>query len=85
MPHPLEVELRYFDAKKGEWIGQSHSGHFALVKGEELHGTFSTFQQAFEAGVQLFGRDSFLVKQILDEEPLAIYPALQMGLVNAHL
>jgi len=79
----LEQELIYFEAHKSEWL-QHYKGQVALVKGTALHGTFTTGHEAFEAGVRLFGRASFLVKEILEEDQTIQYPALAVGMISAH-
>jgi hypothetical protein len=80
----LAEELAYFREHKDEWL-QRHKGKFALVKGRELIGTFTTDQQAYEAGVKKFGREAFLIKEIVEEERIEDLPALTSGLIDARL
>ena len=79
----LEEELAYFEAHRQELL-QHHEGAFALVKGEELIGTFTTFAEAFDAGIARFGNVSFLIKPITAAESLAQAPALYTGVLSAH-
>ncbi len=80
----LEQELRYFAAHKNEWL-QPHKGQYALVKGEELLGTFTSFEETFDAGVEKLGNVPFLVKQILEKDTEVQFPALAVGVLHADL
>ena len=78
----LETELKYFNDHREKWL-VDHKGKYALVKGQELVGTFDTAENAYVEGVRRFGNTAFLVKQILDEEPVVHVPALTLGLLSA--
>ena len=80
----LEREIAYFNSIKPKLL-ESQRGQFALVKGEELIGTFTKDQEAYEAGVKRFGKQAFLIKQILPEEPKETLPTLSAGLIRARL
>ena len=80
----LEQELRYFEAHKKEWL-QHYKGQFALVKGEELLGTFTSFEEAFDAGIEKVGNQPLLIKQVLDKDPEVQYPALAVGVLHADI
>jgi hypothetical protein len=71
----LETELRYFGEHKEEWL-KHYEGKYALVKGETLVGTFTTFQEAYQRGIAEFGKEPFLVQQVVREEPVAKIPSL---------
>ncbi len=79
----LAQELEYFEQNREEFL-KHYDGQFALVKGSELHGTFTKEVEAFEAGVELFGTAPFLIKQVLESDTLAQVPALTLGLISAH-
>ncbi|MGH9362588.1 MAG: hypothetical protein ACRD2T_11795 [Thermoanaerobaculia bacterium] len=76
----LDRELKYFEDHKAELL-QHHENQFALIRGEELAGTFTTEQEAYEAGLQKFGNTPFLIKPVLREERVAHIPALTLGLL----
>lgn len=80
----LEQELRYFEAQKKEWL-QHYKGQFALIKGEELLGTFTSSEEAFDAGIEKVGNQPFLIKQVLDKDPEIQYPALAVGLLHVDI
>jgi hypothetical protein len=61
-----------------------YSGQFALIKGDELGGTFTTFNEAFEAGIARYGNVSFLIKPVVADETPVQAPALFVGMLSAH-
>jgi hypothetical protein len=77
----LETELAFFNTNRGELV-ERHAGKFALIKGSELIDVFDSAETAFNAGVAHFGREPFLTKQILREDPVAQAPAIFTGLVG---
>jgi len=79
----LEQELQYFHAHKDEWL-RIYADQFALIKGEELYGTFTTLQEAFDEGIRRLGNQPFLIRQISEREELVQYPALSVGMLSAH-
>jgi hypothetical protein len=81
MANDLDKELKFFDAHKKEWLTH-YKDQFALVKGEGFFGTFTTFEEAFNAGVDRFGNQPFLVKKIVENEPKMQFPALAVGLIS---
>lgn len=80
----IQEELAFFEQKRAELV-KTHLGKFALVKGNALIDTFTTFQEAYGKGVGLFGPEPFLVKPILAEEPKHTIPVLSLHLLNASL
>ncbi len=78
---PLETEMRYFESMKAEWL-KLHLGKFALIKEAQLIGVFDTDAAAFQAGVAQFGAEPFLVKQVVDSEPVQQFPALYAGVLS---
>ena len=81
---PLETEINYFEAHKNEWL-EHHENKYALVKGEELVGTFDTMEQAYLIGVERFGNEPFLIRKIQLEQPVEHLPALTLGIIHANL
>ncbi len=78
----LDEEIRYFEAHREELL-EHYRGQFAVVKGECLLGTFTTFAEAFNSGVAELGNEPFLVKEVTEEDELAAFPALSVGIVSA--
>ena len=81
MEEQLKEELAFFEEQRVALL-EKHRHHFVLIKGRELKGTFTTFEEAYAKGVTEFGNVNFLVKQILDNEPIEHIPALTYGLVR---
>jgi hypothetical protein len=63
----LEQELATFESMKAELI-KNHDGKFALIKGTEFFGSFDTPTNAYQEGINQFGKDLFLVKRISESE-----------------
>jgi len=81
-PDVLEPELKYFQQNKPELL-KTHLGQFVLIKDCQMAGAFTTFDEAFNAGVAKFGNAPFLVKQVLEKEPIEKIPALMHNLLHA--
>jgi hypothetical protein len=58
----LEREMKTYHEKLPELAADE--GKFALIRGDELAGVFSSLEDALKAGYQKFGLEPFLVKQI---------------------
>ena len=80
----LQTELEYFEQHKAELLERT-PGKFALIKGTELADTFDSHENAYKAGIRLFGSEPFFLQQILPENPTSDIPALFLGLMNAGL
>ena len=80
----LEHELETFRKLKDELL-KTHSGKFALIKGEEFLGAYDTPENAYNEGIARFGRDQFLVKRISESEEIYRNQALFSGLIHAHI
>lgn len=67
----LRKERDVFEQHRKEW-SRAHPGEFVAIQDDAiLEGFFSTYAEAFKAGVQKFGvRRSFLVKQVWVTEPV---------------
>lgn len=78
----LKTELAFYEERKPELL-KTCQGHFVLIKGRELYGTFHTFEDAYKAGLEKLGNVPFLIKQVLDVEPVQHIPALTYGLTRA--
>ena len=80
----LHEELAYFDEIKDDLL-KTNAEQFVLIKGKEFAGTFTAAEQAYEAGIKKYGAVSFLIKQILEKEPIHKIPALSTGVTIANL
>jgi hypothetical protein len=68
---PFSTELKVFEQHRSDWL-RSHPGTYVVIQDEAiLDGFFSTYAEAFKAGLAKFGvRRSFLVKQVWITEPV---------------
>src|SRR5579864_2288354 len=71
---PLQKELEYFQKHKQEYL-KLYQGQFVLIKGEKFAGAFTTEAEAYQAGLEKFGNEPFLIKQVLDDDGTVSYPA----------
>lgn len=78
----LQEELQYFGSIKEDLL-KHHNGKFALIKGSELIDTFTTWGEAFNAGVERLGNVAFLIKRVQAEEENVQFPALVVGAISA--
>jgi hypothetical protein len=78
----LEEELGFYEETKGKLLAV-HRGQFALVKGAELIGTFSTLERAYSEAVKRFGNVAVLIREILPADPAHKIPAFTQGLLHA--
>jgi hypothetical protein len=80
----LETEIGYYEENLPHWL-ERHEGRVVLVKGRELIGIYDTERQAVAEGVDRFGLTSFLVRRVLEEQPVVYVPALEHGVLRADL
>lgn len=59
----LQTELDYFEERRDE-LCREHLGKVAVVKGREVHGFFDSEMEAYEAGVERFGIEPFMIKKV---------------------
>jgi hypothetical protein len=79
--HILQTELRFYERNKSDYL-KNYKGQFVLIKGERLIGAFTTDAEAYKAGLEQFGNQPFLIKQVLEDDTKVSYPALTVGAIN---
>lgn len=67
----LEVELATFEARLPEFLA-THPDEWVLIKKDEVNGFFPTQDEGIASGYELHGNTPFLVRQILEEQPVAV-------------
>jgi hypothetical protein len=82
--NPLQTELNFYEKNKQEYL-KLYNGQFVLIKGEQLIGTFTTDAEAYRAGLEKFGNEPFLIKQVLPDGTKVSNPALTLGAMNIRL
>lgn len=79
----LQPELSFFNENKHEWL-KHHGDQFVLVKGHESFGFFPLYGDAVNEGFRRFGNQPFLVKQVIEKDPVVQFPALTVGAIHAN-
>jgi hypothetical protein len=77
----LERELATFERER-KHLEQEHLGKFVLIRGDQIIGTFDTFDAAADEALRQFGQGPYLIRRI-GEEAMALPPALAYGLICA--
>lgn len=83
-PSVLQPEVDFFEAHKDEWL-KEFRGQFVLVKNRQRVGVFTAYQDAVNDGFRRFGNQPFLVKQVVENEPMVQVPALYVGAISAYI
>ena len=69
----LKKELETYDEKKLELLA-AHEGQYVLIHGDEVAGTWDTYEDALKAGYERFEIEPFLVKRIQALEQVHFFP-----------
>ena len=69
---PLKKETNYFNSHKQELL-KTYANQFVLIKDEDLIGSFTSANDAYKVGVEKYGNEPFLIKQVLDLDKLKTY------------
>jgi len=73
----LETEFRFYKAHHREFL-EIYRNLFVLIKGDQLVGVFPNAETAHREGVNRFGMEPFLVKQVLEVEPISVAPVASL-------
>ena len=84
MPEPLQEEIKYFEENRNDLVSR-YRNLFVLIKGHELVGAYPDAASAFKVGVQRYKMEPFLVKQVLENEPVSVVPMFSGTVPNAHI
>ena len=77
----LEKEQAYF-AQIKERLLEHYAGKVALIYDGALVGVWDSQERAYIAGIEKFGNVPFLIKHIIDEDPVESIPTLFIGLTQ---
>ena len=64
----LEVETKYFNSNRAQWIKNDKEGQWAVVRGDTLLGFYPSLKSGYDAGREEFSEAGFLVKQVTPED-----------------
>jgi hypothetical protein len=85
MPASILSDKQAFFGSSRETLLKEHPGKWALIVGRKLLGVFDSPDTAYVEGLRVAGNVPMLVVQILPEQPVVRFPALQLRLVSACL
>lgn len=68
----LRTELETFESERRRLLGEA-PGKYALITGAQVLGTYADRFEAIRAGYEALGNVPFLVKQILEEDVVAMF------------
>ena len=75
----LQAELEEFERLRMTLVDRA-PGKYALVKGNDLVGTFSTELEAIREGYRRFGNEPFLVKHIVEADVPLNFTSFNLGM-----
>ena len=68
----LEQEIKTFEENKENLLAEKRD-RFVLIKGKEVVSDFASFEDALSDGYKRYGNEEFLVKQVIDPEPVNFF------------
>jgi hypothetical protein len=68
MADPLETELKTYEAHKHELLADE--GKFVVIHGNQILGSYATYEDALKVGYEKCKLEPFLVKKIQAVEPV---------------
>jgi len=77
----LERELKYFNDNKDEYL-RIYPNMFVVISDDKFVGSYTTQEQAYEAGIKACGLKPFLLKQVLPDGDNTSVPAYSLGLLT---
>lgn len=74
----LQKEMDYFDQNKSEYLKTYHNT-YVVIKDNKLLGNFTTQQEAYQAGIKVYGNEAFLIKYVTENESPSVHaPAITL-------
>jgi hypothetical protein len=64
----LEKEMETYNARREELL--QHEGKFVVIHGDQIAGTWDTYDDALKAAYDKFKLNGFMIKQIFAIEPI---------------
>lgn len=68
---PLATELITYRDRLDELL--QHEGRYVVIKGQEIAGIYADCRSAVEAAIAAYGPGPFLVKQVVEKEPIRTF------------
>jgi len=73
----LQREYEVYLANKPRLL-QEHAGKFVLIKDDKIIETFTSYEDALKFGLGKFGNVPFLIKQIIQDEPVLFFHGVDL-------
>ena len=73
---PVQKEYQYYLKIKASLLAQ-HKDKFALIKNDELVGTYDTDQDAYKVGLEKFGNVPILIIRVQQDEEKVWIPVTE--------
>lgn len=73
----LEKEREYFEGHKKTLL-EKYKGQFVLIGDGQFVGAYPSMEDAYLAGLEKFGVEPFLVRQVLEAEPVGFAPMMSV-------
>ncbi|HWO56413.1 MAG TPA: hypothetical protein VNN55_02480 [bacterium] len=80
----LTEERDFYEANKAEYL-RLYNGKYVLIRNKTLHGTFDSFDAAYNQGIDLFGNVPMYIRKVDENDSPAMLPALFLGLLGGHV
>ena len=77
----LQNEIQFFQKNKPEYL-KLYKDQYVLIKDNKFNGAYTTDAEAYKSGLEHFGNQPFLIKQVLENDTSVSYPALTVGAIN---
>lgn len=77
----LEVEIARYESMRAD-LERDHKGEWVLIHGEEMIGTYDSFEDAGKVAVRQFGRGPYLIRKV-GARPLTLPASVQFRYTNA--
>lgn len=63
----LTSDYKYFESKLPELL-KEHKGEFVVIKDHEIHGIYTTLEEALKHAYEKLGNTNFIIQEITDEQ-----------------
>lgn len=80
----LGQELEFFESQREEFL-KTYKDRFVLIKGKKLIGSYTTEEEAYQAGVEKFENTPFFIRKVTEKDESISLPALTAGVIHVGL
>ena len=76
--------ISFYKKNKKDYLSK-YKSQFVLIKNDNFLGNYTTENEAYNAGVEKFGTEPFLIKQVIEEDETDDVPSLTIGIIHASI